>query len=115
MPWIALQVRSRHLSSTLNMGWAHRCSALACVAMVVGVLATSLPLVALAAGLLVGLNRRFYALLARRLGPGRGTLAIGLHWLHHLVAVAAVPAGLVLAMRDGSRSTVPRREPALAR
>ena len=105
VPWIALQVRSGRLSSALNMGWAHRCSALACVALVLGVLATALPVVAVAVGLLLGLNHRFYALLARRLGVVRGTLAVTLHWLHHLVAVAAVPAGLVLAARERGRST----------
>jgi GT2 family glycosyltransferase len=103
-PWIALQVRTGRLSSALNMGWAHRCSALACVALVLGLLATSLPAVAVTVGLLLGLNHRLYALLARRLGPGRGALAVGLHWLHHLVAVAAVPAGLLLAARERGRA-----------
>lgn len=105
VPWIALQVRSGRLSSTLNMGWAHRCSALGCLTLVLGLLATSLPVVASAVGLLLGLNHRLYLLLARRMGPLRAVLAVGLHWLHHLVAVAAVPAGLLLAARERTRST----------
>ena len=85
------------------MGWRHRCSAVACVA---AGRSPSSPRrcrwSALAAALLVGLNRRFYALLARRLGVVRGRLGVGLHWLHHLVAVAAVPAGLL--RRCGART-----------
>jgi GT2 family glycosyltransferase len=111
VPWVALQVRSRRLSSTLNMGWAHRCSAVACVALVLAALATSLLLVALTAGLLVGLNHRLYALLARRLGVARGALAIGLHWLHHLVAVAAVPVGVLLAVRERGSIEAGTRSP----
>jgi GT2 family glycosyltransferase len=116
VPWIALQVRTGRLSTTLNMGWAHRCSALACVALVLALLATSPPAAALAVGVLLGLNHRLYLLLARRLGPIRAVLAVGLHWLHHLVAVAAVPAGLVLAARERGRSPAAsrRREPALS-
>lgn len=105
VPWIALQVRTRRLSSTLNMGWAHRWSALACVALVVALVATAAHQTAwLAVGaltsVLVALNHRLYGLLVGRLGVLRAPLGIGLHWLHHLVAVAAVPVGLAVAVRE---------------
>ena len=41
----------------------------------------------------------------------RGTLAVGLHWLHHLVAVAAVPAGLLLAVRERGSARARTRSP----
>jgi hypothetical protein len=52
---------------------------------------------------LIGLNAPFYALLVRRVGPAGAVGGIALHALHHLVAVAAVPAGVLrhLQERDG--------------
>ncbi|MDQ2649361.1 MAG: hypothetical protein M3Z03_07395, partial [Actinomycetota bacterium] len=97
-PWVALQVRTRRLASTLNMGWRHRVSALLVVALlallIVGPRWIVLPL---AGGLLVT-NAGLYRLLVGRLGVVRGMGAVGLHWLHHLVAIAAVPAGVASAL-----------------
>ncbi len=56
----------------------------------------ALPVVGATAALL-GLNRAFYLLLLRRLGPVQAVLGVGLHGLHHVVSVAAVPAGLAAA------------------
>lgn len=98
VPWIALQIRTRQLDATLNMGWRHRASALLCLGLPVLALVGP-PLGAPAASLvLVGLNRSFYALLLRRLGLVHGVLGVALHWLHHLVAVAAVPVGVAVAV-----------------
>jgi GT2 family glycosyltransferase len=98
VPWVALQVRSRQLATTLNCGWRHRVSAAACalgpLAVVLG-----LPLVALAAlASLVALNRAFYALLARELGVAQAGVCVVLHGLHHLVSVAAVPVGIAVGL-----------------
>ncbi len=98
VPWVALQVRTRRLASTLNMGWRHRVSALLVVALlallIVGPRWIVLPL---AGGLLVT-NAGLYRLLVGRLGVVRGMGAVGLHWLHHLVAIASVPAGVASAL-----------------
>jgi hypothetical protein len=65
-----------------------------------GALVARRPLLAVgAAGGLFALNWRFYALVARRRGAVAGALALPLHALHHLSAVAAVPAGMVSHLR----------------
>ena len=62
VPWVALLLDEGG-SSALNLGWRHRLSALASVA-AAGALVARRPALALAAaGALVALNRRFYALL----------------------------------------------------
>ncbi|MFP3899688.1 MAG: glycosyltransferase family 2 protein [Acidimicrobiia bacterium] len=96
VPWVALQVRNRRLCSTLNLGWRHRLSA---AAVVIAVASTMLVPVVTVVGLgaVVGLNRGFYGLLARRLGPTRAAAGVALHCLHHLIAFVAVPAGLASA------------------
>lgn len=95
VPWVALQVRDRRASSALNCGWRHRVSAAASVvALVSAALGLLLPALG-AAGALVGLNRAFYLLLARQMGPARAAAGVVLHGLHHVVSVAAVPAGIV--------------------
>jgi len=104
VPWVALQLRSRGPGSTvLNLGWRHRISAGVCAAGLVAALARR-PVAALAAlAALLGLNRDFYALLARRRGTGEAMLGVGLHALHHLTAVASVPFGIAGHLRERSR------------
>lgn len=100
-PWVALQLRTRRIASTLNCSWRHRVSALMCVLAPLAVLAGAVrPALALA-GALVALNHTFYALLIRQLGVAHGLAGIGLHGLHHLASVAAVPAGVVVACASG--------------
>jgi hypothetical protein len=111
VPWVALQVRRRRLSSALNLGWRHRLSAAACLAGVLGAVAfRSLFHVFLTSALvmLCALNHAFYALLLRRQGAGRAMVGIGLHALHHLVAVAAVPVGIAAGLVTESRATAER-------
>jgi hypothetical protein len=92
-PWVELLVAGGD-RGTLNLGWRHRLSAAASLLMPCALLARR-PSVAVACLVaLLALNARFYALLARRIGP-RGALAgPPLHALHHLTALAAVPLGL---------------------
>jgi GT2 family glycosyltransferase len=104
MPWIDLMLTGVTSTTMLNLGWRHRASALVSVAGAVA-LVRRRPAVAVAAlGALVALNAPFYVLLARRRGLLEATLGVGLHALHHLTAVASVPAGLAAsALRRGAR------------
>lgn len=103
VPWIALQARTRRLTTTLNCGWRHRLSAAACILLVLSVL-TGTPLLAGAAlGGLLGLNHGFYRLLVRRVGLLRATAGVCLHALHHLVALTALPVGIAVALHGSIR------------
>jgi len=100
VPWVAMLLRGSSSASALNLSSKHRVSAAGCV---VGVLAFLLRRrrVALAALLTVlALNHSFYALLWRQQGPVRAVVGIGLHIVHHLTAVAAVPAGVFVHFRE---------------
>ena len=95
VPWVELLLRHRHSTGALNLGWRHRLSALAAVLAALAVVTGRLRAALVAALALVALNRRFYALLARRLGAGGAALGVALHAMHHVVGVAAVPVGIV--------------------
>ena len=102
VPWVGLLLRSGRASTTLNLGWRHRASAAASAAAVAG-LVLRRPAVGLAALLvLLGANREFYGLLARRRGLGEATVGVGLHVLHHLTALAALPVGVAVHLRERS-------------
>jgi hypothetical protein len=101
IPWMELMLRNGGSSSVLNLGWRHRLSALAAIAGLVGILVRRPVVAAGSACALVALNHRFYALLLRRMGVRRGAIGVGLHALHHLVGVAAVPVALVRHVTRG--------------
>ena len=46
------------------------------------------------------MNRPFYLLLLRKRGPRDAALGVGLHALHHLTGVAAVPAGTAVFLYE---------------
>lgn len=99
VPWVDLLLHHRSGASHLNLSWRHRLSAAASLALAVSVLRRR-PV--LAAGSLLGLvalNRSFYSLLARRRGPAEAVAGVGLHVIHHLTGVAAVPAGVLTHLR----------------
>jgi GT2 family glycosyltransferase len=98
VPWVALQVANRRVSSTLNLGWRHRVSALAWLTTLVGAVSRRPTVAAGALGTVVVLNRRFYSLLARRRGPLDAVIGIALHGLHHFVGVVVVPVGIVTGL-----------------
>jgi hypothetical protein len=103
VPWVRLLLRRRRAGTALNLGWRHRLGAVGSVLLVVAVL-TRRPRPALAA--LVGLfalHRELYALLARRGGAPLLLAGIGLHVVHQLTAVIAVPVGIVAHLRAGRR------------
>jgi GT2 family glycosyltransferase len=98
VPWVALQVRAGRPSSALNCGWRHRVSAVSW-ALAVLCVAVGTPLLAAASVVAqVGLNRGFYVLLLRRQGMSRAFAGVGLHGLHHLAALAAVPVGIAAGL-----------------
>lgn len=95
IPWVHLLLDRREVPATLNLGWRERASALTALASAVLLLRRRPVAASAAAVLLVPINRPFYQLLVRRLGPGAALACVPLHVAHHLTAGAAVPAGLV--------------------
>jgi hypothetical protein len=114
VPWVAMMVRHRRAPSSLNLGWGHRLSALASVAALASILSRRPAAAAASAAVLVALNHRFYVLLSHRLGPAGAAAGVALHGLHHLVAVASVPAGLAVGLRDVVRGDSPANPPPAA-
>jgi GT2 family glycosyltransferase len=114
VPWVALMWRSRTIPTFLNLGLHHRVSAVASVGSMVALVLGSLAVFAACLTLLVALNRSFYWLLVRRQGVHRAVVGVGLHALHHLVAAAAVPFGIVSALVGGAGPPVARRADAVA-
>ena len=98
IPWVGLLLENRGSASTstLNLGWRHRLSALTCVALLAAVALQSILGVFGALALLLALNLSFYRLLTRREGLLRAGVGVALHLVHHLVAVTAVPAGTLM-------------------
>jgi len=100
VPWVALLARNGATPTGLNLGWRHRLSAAASLVLVASVVARRPREAAAAVGALVVLNAPFYALLLRRRGPAQAVAGIGLHVLHHLTGVCAVPAGILAHVRE---------------
>jgi GT2 family glycosyltransferase len=95
VPWVSLLVARRELPATLNLGARERASVLAALLVAWGIVARR-PLVAAAGiGAEVALNHDLVALLHERLGTRGAIAGVGLHTVHQLTAVAAVPAGLL--------------------
>lgn len=102
VPWVALLARTKSHSTALNLGWRYRASGAASVAFTLAVLARRPRLAAAALGAMVALNMSFYSLVLRRRGAAQAVGSIGLHVVHHLTAACAVPAGLVVHVRERS-------------
>jgi len=98
IPWVGLLLEYRHSASrsTLNLGWRHRLSALASLAIVLALPLRSIGLAGVGLAALIALNLSFYGLLARRTGWRRTAQGIALHWLHHLTATAALLLGVLV-------------------
>ena len=95
IPWVGLLLRHRSTSAALNLGWRHRFSALASVAILAGVILRNPWIVVGAVVALVLLNVPFYVLLVRRAGVLRALAGVVLHFVHHLVGVIALPLGVL--------------------
>jgi GT2 family glycosyltransferase len=105
-PWVALLLRERSVSTALNLGWRHRLSAAGAICFA-GLALFRRPSGALCAlGVFMLINRRFHALLWRRMGPSRAAAGILLHLVHHLAGAAAVPIGVAAYLRDLDRPRV---------
>jgi hypothetical protein len=100
VPWVAMLLRARRGSNMLNLGWRHRLSALASLAIVWGAGARRARPAVAGLCVLITLNRSFYALLWRRGGPRGAVAGVGLHVLHHLTGIAAVGLGMAVHLRE---------------
>jgi lipopolysaccharide/colanic/teichoic acid biosynthesis glycosyltransferase len=102
IPWVTLVLRGPGAApTTLNLSWRHRLSAGFSFLGLCGLVAGK-PRIALGAvASLLGLNGRFYTLLARRHGLRISAAGFGLHVLHHLVSIAAVPFGVAAYIAEG--------------
>jgi Glycosyl transferase family 2 len=97
VPWTVLLLENRPSSrTTLNLGWRHRLSAASCLVGCGALVSRRLGVAAASALVLVGLNRSFYRLLVRKRGARDAALGVGLHALHHLIGVAAIPTGIAV-------------------
>jgi len=103
VPWVVLLLRSRSSTTALNLGWKHRLSAATAFTLAVALAGRRPRLAVAAAGSLVALNRPFYTLLLRRRGPLEAAAGVGLHTLHHLTGVAAVPLGIAAHLFEQCR------------
>lgn len=103
VPWVELLLRHGTRSSALNLGWRHRASAAVSVGTAMALLRGRVRTAVLGVAALVALNRSFYSLLARRRGRAQAAAGVGLHALHHLVAVLSVPIALVEHLRRRDR------------
>jgi Glycosyl transferase family 2 len=103
VPWVRLQAEQGSAGTALNLGWPHRLSAIAALALAWGVGRPHPRMAIGAGGAMLILNARFYALLGERGGPALAATGLGLHALHHLCAAAAVPVGLLAHARERRR------------
>ena len=109
IPWTRLLIDRREAPATLNLGWHHRITALSIALAPVLTAVTLQPAFLLAAlVLIIALNRRFYGVLRREGGAVLAVAGVGLHVLHHLAAMLAVPPGIVAYFRHRGRLAVPQ-------
>ena len=99
IPWVGLVIeRPATPATALNLGWRHRASAAACLALLAAILFLE-PLVAIASlATIVSFNFSFYRLLARKGGLRRAAVGVALHCLHLWVAALALPLGVLRYM-----------------
>jgi hypothetical protein len=111
IPWVGLLLRHRSAAVGLNLGWRHRLSALAAVALVVAIALLSPLAAAVAVAVLIILNASFYRLLLRRRGLLQAAIGFVLHVVHHLLALASLAIGVaVYAVRRGTGDEAPALE-----
>jgi len=103
VPWVELLLRQGRGSTTLNLGWRHRLSALAALGAAGALLRGRVGRAVVAMAVLVALNRSFYELLARQQGRGRAAIGVWLHVLHHVIGALSVPVGIVEYLRSRDR------------
>lgn len=99
-PWVALRLeRGGAGGAALNLSWRHRLAAGAAVVAAAAAATGHGRVTGVALAAMIAPNARFYALLARIGGTRLALAGIPLHLLHHLVAAASIPTGLLLWAR----------------
>jgi GT2 family glycosyltransferase len=101
-PWVVLQLQ-RGAGDSLNLAWRHRAAAAAAVLATGAAVARRPGFAIVALGAMAGVNTSFYLLLWRCGGLRLALAGVPLHLVHHLTAVASVPAGVALWVRGGRR------------
>jgi predicted dehydrogenase len=112
VPWVRLLIERREVPDVLNLGWRHRITSLLTLVLGASLLRRRMRATVAALAAILTLNRSFYALLARRRGVREATLGVGLHLVHHLTALASIPAGAAVHLR---RSLMRGGDPRVAR
>jgi GT2 family glycosyltransferase len=111
-PWVALMLARGRSSIRLNVSGRHLTGTAACLAaLALAALGRPVPALAMAV-VFVAVNARLYSLLLRHGGVLTAAAGFCLHVLHSVVALVAVPAGLLLFARELFR---PSRRPAALR
>ena len=100
-PWVDLLLSRGSSSTVLNLGWRHRMSAAASLALLLAASRRKLPLSLALLVLILMLNQSFYRMLLRRRGAAFAAAALPLHVVHHLVGVAAIPEGIRRYLQRG--------------
>lgn len=114
IPWTVMMLRRGRADDQLNLGLGQRIAALCalgCVGLIVTAVVAAvmgkilamealLILALLAAGVVVLLNRNFYRLLVRRMGPLRAAACVPLHLLYYLYSLASLPLGYLVYLRS---------------
>jgi glycosyltransferase involved in cell wall biosynthesis len=103
VPWITLLLRHGQTSTALNLGWRYRVSAAASVMFVGSLLRKRWLFAAAWLTALLILNRSLYSLLYGRYGLVGAVGGVGLHTVHYLTNVAAVPLGVLVYVRERGR------------
>jgi glycosyltransferase involved in cell wall biosynthesis len=103
VPWTGALLRHRRVPATLNLSWRDRVSAASVTLGLGASVGRRWRASGLALAVLLVLNRDFYALLYRRLGPRRLPHGVALHILHYACGVLAVPLGVLAHARAASR------------
>ena len=99
-PWVALLLREPEARrGVLNLGPRHQASALLALATASAVARGRPRAGAAALAGFVALNAELHHIVLRRRGPAQAVAAVGLHLVHHLTAIASVPAGVLSFLR----------------
>lgn len=109
-PWVALMLARGRTSFRLNVSARHLAGTVACLTALALAIAGQLAAAAALMVLFIAVNAGLYRLLVKRGGVPAAIAGFGLHVLHSVIALLAVPAGLFLyarhwARRPGRRST----------
>jgi glycosyltransferase involved in cell wall biosynthesis len=87
VPWVMLLLRRGSGSTALNLGWRHRATAAASLALLAALARRRLPLSAGLLVLIITLNQSFYRLLLRQRGAAVVAASLPLHIVHHLACL----------------------------